>query len=195
MPATIDSHSDWHRLRPATTHAVHVLLEQLENSEATEQGILDAYLYAKRLLAESTQALLRAGLPERYEPFHEMRSNLEEELRRRYGDRIDSRYLTVPYGSRVHEQLFTVLVQHLGEPVTADYLRVVTADSVHAERRTRELRELGLRVESKKVNSGDVYILASLELDFNLIPAVIKNNIRAKGPGPGTAELLAELGY
>ncbi|MFF3842267.1 hypothetical protein [Streptomyces sp. NPDC001930] len=172
-----------------------MLLEQLQNSEASEQSILDAYLYAKRLLAESTQALLRAGLPERYEPFHEMRSNLEEELKHRYGHRIDAKYLTVPYGSRVHELLFTVLVQHLGEPVTADYLRVVTADSVHAERRTRELRELGLRVESKKINSGDVYILSNLELDFDLIPAIIKNNIRTKGPGPGTNELLAELGY
>lgn len=186
---------EWARLREDAIGAVAVLAEQLDDIEAPNQNILDAYIFAKSLLAQAMQALIRTDLPENYPPFHEMRKRLGDEIAKRYGDRISEVYLTVPYGSRVHEQLFTLLLMHSPEPVTAALLRVVTADSVHAERRTRELRELGLQIKMAKAGGSETYALESLELDPAMIPAIIKNNIRAKGPGPGTDQLLRELGF
>jgi hypothetical protein len=185
----------WARLREDAVGAVAVLAGQLEDTETTHQNILDAYIFAKNVLAQAMQALIRLDLPENFPPFHDMRKRLGDEMAKRYGDRISKTYLTVPYSSRVHEELFTLLFMYSPAPVSASMLRVVTADSVHAERRTRELRELGLQIRTAKSNGSDTYALESLELDPAMIPAIIKNNIRAKGPGPGTAQLLRELGF
>lgn len=187
--------AEWGRLRSDAVDAVAVLARQLQDPEASNQNILDVYIYAKNILAEAMQALIRTDLPENFPPFHEMRKRLGDEMAKRYGDRISEIYLTVPYGSRVHEQLFTLLLMRSPEPVTAALLRVVTADSVHAERRTRELRELGLQIKTVKSGGSETYALESLELDPAMIPTIIKNNIRSKGPGPGTDQLLRELGF
>jgi len=178
MPS-ISPRSDWNRLKPDTIHAVRELLAQLYEDGAG-QDLLDSYLYAKRLLADSMQALIRMDLPSRCETFHEMREDLREEISRRYDGRIPAAYLTVPYGSRVHEELFTILLERQGQPVSAALLRVVTADSVHAERRTRELRELGFQISTGKANGSDVYTLESLELDTSMVPTIVKNIRRDK---------------
>ncbi|WP_225096268.1 hypothetical protein [Streptomyces sp. CoH27] len=171
--------ADWNRLKPSTEHAVGELLKQIQQ-DSSAQDLLDTYLYAKRLLAESMQALIRTSLPSGITTFQDLRKELSEVMLSQYGDQIPEEYLSVPYGSRTHEELFTLLLQHLGNPVTASLLRVVTKDSVHAERRTRELRELGLDIETRKANGVDVYMLKSLTLDIGIIPSIIKNNLRSK---------------
>jgi hypothetical protein len=170
---------DWNQLKPDTTIATKELVEQLQGGAST-QDLLDTYLYAKRLLAESMQAFIRIGLPERCEEFHQLRDQLAHEMQRWYGGRIPDSYLTVPYGSRVHEELFSVLLQRKGVDVEAALLRVVTADSVHTERRVRELRELGMDITSHQVNETDYYVLRSLELDHRLINSIIKNTAKRK---------------
>ncbi|MFG2554970.1 hypothetical protein [Streptomyces sp. NPDC048581] len=171
--------ADWNRLKPSTEHAVGELLKQFQQ-ETSAQDLLDAYLYAKRLLAESMQALIRTSLPAESLTFQDLRKQLGDAIESEYGGKIPEQYLTVPYGSRTHEELFTILLQHLGNPVSASLLRVATKDSVHAERRTRELRELGLDIETRKANGVDVYILKSLSLDTSMVPSIIKNNLRGK---------------
>jgi hypothetical protein len=171
---------DWNRLKPDTVLAVEELLEQLQNGTSS-QDLLDSYLYAKRLLAESMQAFMRLDLFQRCEPFHDLRRRLGDEMHRRFGDQIPGVYLTIPYGSRVHEELFSVLLQRMGKEVPGALLRVVTADSVHTERRTRELRELGIDIKAAKVNDADVYTLRSLEIDISKIPAIVKNVAKKKG--------------
>ena len=54
---------DWNNLKEVTKLAVGQLLDQLQ-SETSTQDLLDSYLYAKRLLAESMQAFIRVGLTE-----------------------------------------------------------------------------------------------------------------------------------
>lgn len=142
--------------------------------------MLDTYLYAKRLLAEAMQAYVRMDLPERCEEFHELRAQLGDEMQRQYGDTIPATYLAVPYGSRVHEELFSLLLHRRGQNVEAALLRVVTADSVHTERRLRELRELGMDIVSHESNDIDYYVLGSLDLNFALIPAIIRNTAKRK---------------
>ncbi|MCI3276480.1 hypothetical protein [Streptomyces cylindrosporus] len=173
--------ADWNRLKPDTIHAVRQLLSQLEHSESS-QDLLDSYLYAKRLLAQSLQAYIRITMADELTTLQELRARLGHEMKRRYGDRIPEEYLIVPYGSRTHEELFTLLLQQQGRPVEAAFLRIITADSVHTERRTRELRELGLDIETTKSGGSDVYTLKSLEIDTNMIPTIISNTIKRKKP-------------
>ncbi|MGY0464510.1 hypothetical protein ACW14Y_30300 [Kitasatospora sp. cg17-2] len=177
-----DPTADWYRLKPDTAHAVGGVLALLEkdDAEADPQNLLDAYLYAKRLLAESMQALVRTSLPAECDTFKDLRAQLAARMTEEYGERIPERYLTVPYGSRTHEELFSMLLRRLGRPVSAALLRVVTRDSVHAERRTRELRELGLDIVTGHEGGSDVYTLRSLELNTSLIPKIITNNLRDK---------------
>ncbi|WP_031066052.1 hypothetical protein [Streptomyces sp. NRRL WC-3742] len=177
-----DPTADWHRLKPDAAIAVEGVLDLLKNGDTgtDTQNLLDAYLYAKRLLAESMQAAVRTGLPAECDTFRDLRAQLAARMADEYGERIPERYLTVPYGSRTHEELFSMLLQRLGEPLSAALLRVVTRDSVHTERRTRELRELGLDIATSREGGSDVYTLRSLELDTSLIPTIIANNLRDK---------------
>lgn len=169
---------DWNNLKESTTLAVAQLLKQLQ-SETSTQDLLDSYLYAKRLLAESMQAFIRAGLSESNETFSNLRKQIQATINERYAGRIPDRYLKVPYGSRVHQELFAILLQRQGTPVQAALLRVVTGDSVHTERRVRELRELGLDIQTSKDSGYDHYTLGGLNIDTNFIPAIIANLIRS----------------
>ncbi|MGW4792643.1 hypothetical protein ACWEPC_09555 [Nonomuraea sp. NPDC004297] len=187
---------DWNRLRPDTQLAVRSLLGQLESGTST-QDLLDSYLYAKKLLAESMQAFIRIDIEARNETFHDLRKQLHEEMRRRYEGRVPAQYLKVPYGSRVHEELFTLLLQRRGIPVQADLLRAVTADSVHTERRIRELRELGLDIHSSNENGHDLYTLGSLAIDTSFVPTIVGNIIKKdkRMPDSRRQDLLREVGY
>jgi hypothetical protein len=187
---------DWNNLKEVTKLAVAHLLEQLQ-SETSTQDLLDSYLYAKRLLAESMQAFIRAGLTESNETFSNLRQQVQAEISRRYAGRIPDRYLRVPYGSRVHEELFTILLQRQSIPVQAALLRVVTGDSVHTERRVRELRELGLDIENSKDSGYDYYTLGSLNVDMSFVPAIVANLIkRDSGLSPAQKRnLLDQVDY
>lgn len=171
------SSDDWARLKPDTELAVGTLLEQLR-SETSGQDLLDAYLFAKKLLAESMQAYIRIDLEVPNGTFRDLREKLLGEIRRRYRAHIPDRYLRVPYGSSVHEQLFTLLLQRQGQPVQADLLRIVTADSVHTERRVRELRELGLDIRSSEESGQNLYTLGSLAIDTSFIPSIVRNIVK-----------------
>lgn len=174
--STFPLDDDWNRLRIEAAVAVKELLEQLEVGESA-QDAFDTYLRAKSVTAEAMQARMRQHLPERCDTFHDLRERLGAEIIRRYKDAIPEKYLRVPYGSRTHEELFSVLLDNRGTPVPAARLRIVTADSVHTERRTRELRELGLDIDATKANGDDVYTLRSLEIDTEKIRSIVRNNV------------------
>ncbi len=187
---------DWNRLRPDTELAVQELHTQLSSSRSS-QDLIDSYLYTKRLLAEGMQAFVRIDLVGSNQTFQDLRARLQKEVLDRYKDLLPERYLKVPYGTRVHEELFTLLLQRLGQPVQAAFLRMVTADSVHAERRIRELRELGIDIRTSKENGFDFYILGSLNVDVSLVPSIVGNQIK-KNKTIGRAkrkEYLEIVGY
>ncbi len=168
----------WLRQRPELVDAYSELVEQLKNS-ASHQDLLDAYLTAKRASAVAFQSLLRANIPKQETAWHTIRHTLEYEMDREYGRVLPDWATKIPYSSRTHQELFSLLADRLGEPVPADYLRVITADAVHAERRVRELRELGLPVIPAKVADSDTYTLRSLELDKSYIHSIARNTIKA----------------
>ncbi len=190
----MSSLDDWNSLKEATELAVADLLERLR-SETSAQDLLDCYLYAKKLLAESMQAYIRASLAED-ETFWSLRKQLQAAINTRYAGKIPDRYLKLPYGSRVHGELFTILLQRQGTPVQAALLRVVTGDSVHTERRVRELRELGLDIQTSKESGYDNYTLGSLNIDPSFIPAIVTNLINKDSRLPPTQQqaLLIQIG-
>ncbi|WP_158721352.1 hypothetical protein [Streptomyces sp. NRRL S-241] len=175
---SVDSQQSWQSLKPGTLHAVEQLRNQLEVAQDSPQDLIDTYLIAKRALAESMQALLRESLPDSCPTFHDLREQLAGALSERFGGKIPEQYLRVPYSSRTHEELFTILLKSQGSPVPAMMLRIISADSVHTERRMRELRELGLDIVAGKTQGVDVYTLHSLEIDPEPLSSIPKNLIR-----------------
>ncbi|WP_280443286.1 hypothetical protein [Nocardia brasiliensis] len=171
--------ADWNRLRPEAVHAVGELGKLLA-SETSSQDVLDMYLYTKKILAESIKSLLLSELPEETPEFDELREQLGKRMKAQYGKHVPAKYLSVPYGSKTHRILFTIMFQRMGEPVRADRLRYSTSDSVHTERRIRELRELGIPIDTSEMGGVNVYTLRSLVVDTSLIPNIIKNNLRGK---------------
>lgn len=172
MPNRDNPSEEWARLKPDTAIAVGELSRQIE-SAAPNRELVDAYLYAKRLLAEAMRAFVRMELPERCNEFHKGLAEIYSEMRRRYAGKVPDAYLAVPYKSRVHEELFCLLHQGIGEEVPGSLLRTVTADSVHTERRIRELRELGFSIVSSESEGIDFYRLESADPSFLMIPSII----------------------
>ncbi|GAB4584297.1 hypothetical protein [Nocardia sp. IFM 10818] len=170
---------EWFQRKPDAEFAVRALLSQLEKSDEDPRAIMNGYVFAKRALAASMQVLIRTQiLDEEIAKFRELHGKVQAHVTTQYKERISDRFLNVPYNSHVHEQLFALLYQRIGEAVDAELLRIVTADSVHTERRTRELRELGLDIAATKIDEINVYTLRSLEIDYSLSQNIVKNNIR-----------------
>ncbi|GAA2653774.1 hypothetical protein [Nonomuraea recticatena] len=178
-PTQADSHDAWSRLRPDAVQGVKDLLAQLERNGPT-QDLIDVYLYSKRILAEAMEARMSIELGGGCETFHQLRERLAELMQEQFGGKVPEEYLGVPFGSHLHEKLFLLLLQRQGEEVPGTLIRVVAGDSVHTERRVRELRELGLDIETGKIGNVDTYKLNSLHLDTSFIPTIIFNTARNK---------------
>jgi hypothetical protein len=172
MPDRNTAGEEWARLKPDTVIAVKELSRKLETATPSRE-LIDAYLYAKRLLAEAMRAFVSMDLPERCEEFHEGRAEISAEMKRRYAGKVPDAYLAVPYKSRVNELLFCLLHQGIGEEVPGSLLRTVTADSIHTERRIRELRELGFSIVSSESEGIDFYKLESVTPDLSVTPLLI----------------------
>lgn len=168
----------WGRLKPGSVFAVKSLKAALDASEASADDVLEAYLFAKRSLAQSMRTLQLSQLPARCREFHELRAQLEEQMAVRYADRIPRKFLRAPYTSKAHELIFTILLQSLGEPVDNARLRLVNQDNTHTERRTRELRELGLNITTSEADGNRYYTLVDLEIDFSKIPELVAKEIK-----------------
>ncbi|MFC4500463.1 MULTISPECIES: hypothetical protein [Streptomyces] len=177
----------WRSLKPTSGYAVRELRSAFESEDASPDDLIDAYLFAKRQLAQSMQALLLSQLPPECPEFAELRASIQAEMKNRYADLIPERFLKVPYGSKVHELLFMILLRSLGKRVDSDRLRLATRDNVHTERRTRELRELGFSIATSEDDGSQYYTLISLEIDYSKVPELIAKAIN-KAESLTTAE-------
>ncbi|MGW6519177.1 MULTISPECIES: hypothetical protein [unclassified Streptomyces] len=173
MPAENEESEIWRSLKPTSAYAVRELSSAFEREDASPDALIDAYLFAKRQLAQSMQALLLSQLPSHCPEFAELRACIQAEMENRYADRIPERFLKVLYGSKVHELLFMILLRSLGKPVDSDKLRLATRDNIHTERRTRELRELGFNIATSEADGSQYYTLANLEIDYSKVPELI----------------------
>ncbi|KDN74682.1 hypothetical protein DF19_28155 [Streptomyces olindensis] len=134
-------------------------------------------------------------LPDENVKFRELYAQVQAELDRRYGQFFPEGFLKAPYGDQLHERLFSLLEENLAQPIEAAKLRIVTADGVHTERRTRELRELGMDVDWYEEDGIDFYVLRSFSLNFEVLPSLVRTIVRRKKKSKTEQEqLLREAG-
>jgi hypothetical protein len=85
--------------------------------------------------------------------------------------RIPIAEIKIPNFLRVHEMLLAYFADNVGRNVRAIELRALTGDQTHTERRVRQFRDLGLRIEWKN-EAGDLkYFLPTLEQDLDFASA------------------------
>ncbi|MCX5596523.1 hypothetical protein OOK29_00015 [Streptomyces phaeochromogenes] len=168
---------EWQQLKPDAEHALSHLLSEI-SAHSDPQSLFEAYTYAKDITARAIQARMLMHLPSESPQFRSLHARVQQRMRSHYKETIPERLLGAPYGGKTHERLFSLLHESLARPVPAAMLRIVTGDDVHTERRARELRELGLDVDWYEVEGINVYELRSLDLDFDMIPAIVRNKVR-----------------
>ncbi|MFJ9742771.1 hypothetical protein [Streptomyces sp. NPDC101166] len=181
-------------LKPTSAYAVRELSAAFAKDDASPDDIIDAYLFAKRHLAQSIQALILSQLPAACPEFTQLRDRIQGEMKNRYADKIPEQFLKVPYGSKTHELLFMILLRSIGKPVGSDRLRLANRDNVHTERRTRELRELGFNITTSEVDGTQAYTLLGLDIDYAKVPELIAKEIKKSSlPGGEKERLVASL--
>ncbi|MFJ9676622.1 hypothetical protein ACIRP2_00970 [Streptomyces sp. NPDC101194] len=168
---------EWQRLRPDAEHALRNLLSEISDHQ-DPQSLFEAYTYAKEITARAIQSRMLMHLPDENQQFKALHARVQQEIHSRYQGKIPARLLGAPYSGKTHERLFSLLQESLAQPVPATMLRIVTGDDVHTERRARELRELGFDVHWYETEEISVYELKSLNLDFDMIPAIMRNKVR-----------------
>jgi hypothetical protein len=147
-------------LRESTSYFADILATSGASDRPDVERIIDGYIDHKRTAAVEMQRLATRQL------------GLDEDALDRWKEQVEARmssvlpeahrvlpaaYFVVRGYSGIHRTIFAYLDRHSGRPVSALRLRVLTADQVHTERRVRELRDLGLRVESTRESGTDVY--------------------------------------
>ncbi|WP_158697799.1 hypothetical protein [Streptomyces prunicolor] len=179
MPEQDPLEGEWKNLKTDAEHALQTLFHQIDKN-VKAQELFEAYTYAKRVTADALKVRMLMHLPAENPKFRELYSKVQDELDARYGQFFPDGFLKAPYGDQLHEHLFSLLQESLSEPIEAAKLRIVTADGVHTERRTRELRELGMDVDWYKENGIDVYVLRSFDLTFDALPSLVRTIVRRK---------------
>ncbi|MEV5162848.1 hypothetical protein [Streptomyces sp. NPDC053728] len=189
-----EAYAAWKRLKPNTQFAVGQLATLLGENDESADAVFGAYMVAKKDLARSMQEMLRSTLPPSRHAFAELRSRVSQSLQGRFGDRIPEKYLAVPYDTVANQDLFGLLYEHIGKPVETTVLRAINADDIHTERRIRELRELGLRIDSVKRDGVGCYLLTSLDLDPDQTKALVMKAIKKPSvPEAEQEKLIAAL--
>ncbi|MFJ7946803.1 hypothetical protein ACIQ6K_24580 [Streptomyces sp. NPDC096354] len=189
-----EAYAAWKRHKPNTHFAVGQLAALLEETAESADAVFGAYLVAKKDLARSMQELLRATLPPSRPAFAELRSRVSQSMQDRFGHRVPRRYLAVPYDTIANQDLFGLLHEHMGKPVETAVLRAINADDIHTERRIRELRELGLRIDPVKRDGVGCYVLTSLDLNPAQIQALVAKAIKKSSlPEAEQKKLIAVL--
>lgn len=175
-----DEHKVLDQMRSDAKFAVRDLHDQLDSGFEDSQELFAGYIFTKRILADFMQALIRSQISASdIDRYNQILARVKSLLTDSYEGKVPDKYLKVPYGSAIHAELYAVLYRRRGEPVEADLLRIITADSVHTERRTRELRELGIDILASKPGAVNAYTLQSLEIDRSKLGAIVANHIRA----------------
>ena len=127
--------------------------------------IFDEYAYMRRSLRDGIAAVVKNSMPDARARIDFAADRVEEQLRLRHPI-FDPALLKVRRYNELHAVILEYLSLHVDDTITGERLRFVTGDQVHTERRLRELRELGYRIEAVRVSGTDCYRLQSLEQDY-----------------------------
>lgn len=167
------------RARSTASEAARHLARLLEE-ESDFERLLDGYIEAKRTLARSFRDLSDSRVDPANQVIADARQEMTEQMRAMYGDVLPQAYLCAPSLGSTHAKLLGYLMAHVGTPVPASRLRVLTGDQTHTERRVRELRQIGLSVDAVRSRGENRYVLRDLILSLDeAIPSVLASNLKA----------------
>lgn len=159
--------SDLARARGAITRFHETLTEAAEFDE----DLAREYQRMRRALASSFQNMSLAAVPRSEHRLNDVKSDVTAEMSRLFAGKADSRFFTVRGYTTPHPDLYAVLAASAGHTVPGWRLRLLSGDKVHTERRTRELRDLGLQITVLDEDDDSVYRLETLQPDLRYAAA------------------------
>jgi hypothetical protein len=167
--------------RDAVLDSARMLVDLLSDEHESPERILKGYLEARGLLSDWMYQLAVEQVKPAVGRLEEVKALVKKRMEYLFADRIPAQYLRVRGYRSTHAHIYALLFLNQGEPVTADRIRILTADAVHTERRIRELRALGLTIDAVQLGALDAYVLRSKEPDVNAAAKEqVKHNLKSK---------------
>lgn len=140
--------------------------DKMSQVSVFDEDLAREYNRARKALAASFQAMALEAVPRERFDLGAVKRAVMVEMRRLFEGRVDSRFFVIRRYTTPHPDVYALLALHVGEPVPGWRVRLLTGDKIHTERRTRELRDLGLAVEVSGSQDDMHYCLSSREADL-----------------------------
>ncbi|WP_336921489.1 hypothetical protein [Aquipuribacter sp. SD81] len=168
---------------------------RLEKQTEFDESLALEYNRLKRALAASFQEMALETVPRDQYPLNEVKSAVISQMRSLFAGRADSHLLVIRRYTTPHPDLYALLAAKVNEPVPAWRLRLLSGDKTHTERRTRELRDLGLEIEVLGEDDEPTYRLVSLQPDliYGAAYQLRENVIKSRTLSAFEKELLRRL--
>jgi hypothetical protein len=140
------------------------------------------YHRAKRALALSFQEMALSVVPREQFKLDDVKQSVMDEMRSLFAGRVDPEFFTFRRYTTPHPDIYALLASKVGEPIPGWRIRLLSGDKIHTERRTRELRDLGLEIEVNERDDESTYCLVSLDADLRYGAAfqLRENALRSK---------------
>jgi len=168
----MSAYGNLRRIKEALEYLAGFAQSQLTTlQEGVEPGfeqLVDAYVKTHRTVADEFEALSRDVLVSGDSLLEETRLATERRMKQLFSGKVPDQYLRARRYGGVHPVLLEYLARHVGEPVPASKLRVLTGDQVHTERRVRALRDYGFSISWKHVSGEAQYVLSSTSGDLDV---------------------------
>lgn len=166
--------------------AARRLTDQLIARQAFDEELAREYNRAKRALATSFQRMALEEVPRDRYRLTDLKHSIQAEMHRLFAGRASHDVLRVRGYTSPHPDVYALLADKLGEAVPGWRIRLVAGDKIHTERRTRELRNLGLAIEVAGKGEDATYCLPSLEADLTYAAAYqLRENVIEAGKRVG----------
>jgi Restriction endonuclease NaeI len=167
------------RLAKTLRRLESIVSKRVQTNDSTWRPLMATYIAAKPIIADDFLVIARADLIRDTALIDSAIGNLEAQLRREFGGRLPDRFLKVKGHRGVHGVLLEYLAKNVGSAVPASWLRLLSGDQVHTERRIRELRDLGFDIPPVNVGGEKHYCLTSLNQETRLSArALLTNRIK-----------------
>lgn len=150
--------SDSIRRLDAARDAVGVLASLLENEATDSLRLIRGYLDARRQLSDAFQQFASDEFDNK-----DLWRSLLTQASLTPGGRLPGGTRKLETLGTVHRLMFSLLVRQGEQGADAEWLRLLSGDAVHTERRLRELREAGIEIDSIRAAGANVYRLRDPE--------------------------------
>ena len=175
--------------------AVERFGERLAVTTEFDDSLAVEYHRLRRALASTFQSMAHEAISRDDHDLNAIKQLVVTKMHELFDGRVESRFLNVRGYTSPHPDLYALLAARLGTAVPGWRLRLLTGDKIHTERRTRELRDLGLDVEVGESQSESTYELRSLspDLTFGAAFQLRRNALDAKQLDSGARAWIIQL--